>query len=177
MYRSLLLLGFLSIPLSCFGQSTPTESQTLQALLNEVRQLRQDLQTTTAAAQRAQILLYRVQAQESIVRRVQERVDNTQSKLTQTQTEEKRLATALKQYDDSSSRDENPANQKEIEQVIAGLKSGLEIQSANEQEEQTKLTEAQEELRIEQAKLAELEDHLELLEKALENRQAVNNPR
>jgi hypothetical protein len=41
----------------CFGQTTPSESQTLQALLWEVRQLRQDLQTTTIAVQRAQILL------------------------------------------------------------------------------------------------------------------------
>jgi hypothetical protein len=41
----------------CFGQTTPSESQALQALLLEVRQLRQDLQTTTIAVQRAQILL------------------------------------------------------------------------------------------------------------------------
>jgi hypothetical protein len=64
---SILALGFLLS--STFGQTTPSESQTLQALLLEVRQLRQDLQTTTVAAQRAQILLYRLQGQEAAVAR------------------------------------------------------------------------------------------------------------
>jgi hypothetical protein len=62
-----------------FGQSAAADSQTLQALLAEVRQLRHDLQTTTIAAQRAQVLLYRLQAQESVVRRIQERLDDTRS--------------------------------------------------------------------------------------------------
>jgi hypothetical protein len=66
---SILALGFLLSSTLCFGQTTPSESQTLQALLLEVRQLRQDLQTTTVAAQRAQILLYRLQGQEAAVAR------------------------------------------------------------------------------------------------------------
>jgi hypothetical protein len=41
---------------SAFGQATPTESPTLQAVLTEIRQLRQDLQTSAIAARRAQIL-------------------------------------------------------------------------------------------------------------------------
>jgi len=65
MHRScLLILGLLLIATPVLGQSASTDSQTLQALLSEVRQLRHDLQTTTLAAQRAQILLYRLQGQE-----------------------------------------------------------------------------------------------------------------
>jgi hypothetical protein len=52
-----------------FAQSNPTDSETLKALLAEVRLLRHDLQTTTVAAQRSQILVYRAQAQESVVAR------------------------------------------------------------------------------------------------------------
>ena len=37
-----------------FAQSSSTDSRTLQDLLTEVRQLRQDLQTATLAAQKAQ---------------------------------------------------------------------------------------------------------------------------
>lgn len=171
MYRFVSLVGFLIIPSTGFGQSTPTDSQTLQALLNEVHQLRQDLQTTTVAAQRAQILLYRVQAQESAVRHIQERVDDTRSKLTQIQAEEKRLTANLKQITDSLDHDENPASRKQSEQIIARFKALLETQSVNEQEAQTRLTEAQEQLRIEQAKLSELENQLDRLEKALEAHQ------
>lgn len=62
-----LVLGFLSFSTTCFGQTTTGDSQTLQALLSEIRLLRQDLQTTTIAAQRAQILIYRLQGQEAAV--------------------------------------------------------------------------------------------------------------
>jgi hypothetical protein len=53
MHRSCLFIPVLMlVPAPVFGQSTSTDSQTLQALLAEVRQLRHDLQTTTIAAQR-----------------------------------------------------------------------------------------------------------------------------
>jgi chromosome segregation ATPase len=179
MHRPFLLipsLVFLSVP--AFGQSAATDSQTLQALLTEVRQLHRDLQTTTVAAQRAQVLVYRLQAQESAVRRMQERVDDARSKLAQIHSEEKRLTATLKQYEDSASHTDNPAQEKEIADVIAHLKAGLETQTNNEQEAQAKLTEGEEQLRIEQAKLAGLEDHLDRLEKTLEslNQPAGGNP-
>src|SRR5450432_1558504 len=64
--RSLLLaLGYLLSSTACLGQSAPGDSQTLQALLSEVRQLRVELRTTTIAAQRSQILIFRLQAQEA----------------------------------------------------------------------------------------------------------------
>ena len=170
MRSSFLFFGLLLIAPVVVGQSGQTDSQTLQALLNEVHQLRQDLQITTVAAQRAQILLYRVQAQESAVRRVQERVDETRSKLTQIQAEEKRLTANLKQITDSLDLDENSASRKQNEQIITRFKSALETQSVSEQEAQAKLTEAQEQLRIEQAKLSELENQLDRLEKAFEDK-------
>src|SRR6266403_1460269 len=82
MHRSCLLIPvFLLISAPVFGQSTATDSQTLQALLAEVRQLHHDLQTTTVAAQRAQILLYRLQGQEVIVARASQRLDDARAKL------------------------------------------------------------------------------------------------
>ncbi|SRR6266478_5858301 len=179
MHRPLLLiLSLVLISVPVFGQSALTDSQTLQALLSEVRQLRQDLRTITIASQRAQVLLYRLQAQVSVVRRMQERVDDTRSKLAQIHAEQKRLTTALKQYEDSASHSDNPAQEKETADVIAHLKAGLEAQTSIEQEVQPKLTEGEEQLRIEQARLAELESHLDLLEKTWErsSQQSAQNP-
>ena len=169
MQRSCLLIVVLLLTANrSFGQSASTDSQTLQALLAEVRQLHHELQTTTLAAQRAQILLYRLQAQQSVVRRMQERVDDTRSKLAQIHAEQKRLTSAVKQYEDSASHADTPAQEKEIAEVMAHFKAGLETQTNNEQEAQAKLVEGDEQLRIEQAKLAELEAHLDLLEKTME---------
>src|SRR5690348_14040604 len=82
MPRPLLVIpSLLLTSMPAFSQSSSSDSPTLLALLAEVRQLRHDLQTTTIAAQRAQILIYRVTAQESVVRRMQERVDDTRSRL------------------------------------------------------------------------------------------------
>jgi len=109
---------------------------------------------------------------------MQERVDDTRSKLAQIHAEQKRLTTALKQYEDSASHSDNPAQEKETADVIAHLKAGLEAQTSIEQEVQPKLTEGEEQLRIEQARLAELESHLDLLEKTWErsSQQSAQNP-
>src|SRR5258708_23322425 len=64
--RSCLLIPvFLLISAPAFGQCTSTDSQPLQALLAELRQLHHDLQTTTIAAQRAHILPYLLQGQQA----------------------------------------------------------------------------------------------------------------
>ena len=62
---------------------------------------------------------------------------------------------------------------------MASLKAGLETQTSNEQEAQAKQMEGEEQLRIEQAKLGELEAHLDLLEKTMEgaSQPSAGNPR
>jgi hypothetical protein len=138
---------------TAFAQANATDSDTLKALLTEARLLRHDLRTTTPAAQRAQILVYRAQAQESIVRRMQERVDGTRSKLGQIQSEQKGLMTAAKHDQDILDRTDNPATRKELEHSIAHFKAQEEIQANLEQETQAKLIKSEEQLRLEQAKL------------------------
>ncbi len=166
-------LSFLPLTLvlasTAFAQTNPADSDTLKALLTEVRQLRQDLRTTTVAAQRAQILVYRVQAQESVVRRMQERVDDTRSRLAQMQSEQKRLTAAVKQNQDLLDNTDNPETRKGLEQGITQFKARLEIQASTEQETQAKLIESDEQLRLEQAKLGGLQDQLDRLEKLLES--------
>jgi hypothetical protein len=114
---SLSLLVLLLFSTACFGQTTPGDSQTLQALLSEVRQLRQDLQTTTIAAQRAQILLYRLQGQEAAVARASQRIDEAREKLAGIQAQRKYSATEVKRHEDFISNTENPPTQrKEFEE-------------------------------------------------------------
>ena len=167
---SLFVLGLLLFSTDCFGQTTPGDSQTLQALLSEVRQLRQDLQTTTIAGQRAQILIYRLQGQEAAVARASQRLDEARDKLARIQDERKHVARDVKQHEDFISNTENSlAQRKEAEDSLRQLKTRLESLENEEQQRQTREIEAEQQLRTEEVRLSDLRDQLDRLDKSLEN--------
>jgi chromosome segregation ATPase len=180
MHRPLLLVpSLLLIAMPVLGQSASSDSQTLQSLLAEVRQLRHDLQITTVGAQRAQILIYRVQAQESVVRRMQERVDDARSRLAQVRFEQNNRAATIKQIEEKKGRSESPATeQKDLEDTLTQIKARLEADANKEGEIQATITDAEDRLRMEQAKLGGLQDQLDRVDKTLENsgQQAGSNP-
>lgn len=153
---------------SAAGQTNPTDSQTLEAILAQIRQLRQDLRTTSVASQRAQILIFRLQGEEATVRRLQDRVDSARSRLSQAQQQEKNLSNRAKEIEDSLSNTDDPKVRKELEGSAAQIKRALDMQANSEQETQTQLTESEDQLRLEQAKLGRLQDELERLDKALQ---------
>src|SRR6266566_2804443 len=166
MYRSwFLVFSLLVMPGAAFAQSASSDSQALQALVSEVRQLRQLLQTSAVATQRAQILVYRVQAQETAVARAFQRLDDARSKLAETQSSRKREAARS----DAETPGQNPNEHKEFEQVVAQFKAQLEILASEEQERQGVETEVEEQLRTEQAKLSGLQEQLDRLDRELEN--------
>lgn len=164
-----LTLGLLLISGSAFGQTASSDSQTLQALLQEVRQLRLDLRTTTVGAQRIQILLHRLQGQQAVVGRAQQKVDYVRSKLTETQSDEKKLAAQIRQMEDIQSNTQNPAERKEMEATLPQLKARLEMWVSEDQQWETRKIDAEQELQMEQAKLSRLQDELDRFEKTLEN--------
>jgi DNA repair exonuclease SbcCD ATPase subunit len=171
MYRSFFLaLSLLFVPAAGFCQSSSTDSQTLQALLAEVRQLRKDLQTTTAAAQRAQILFYRLQVQEANVARATRRVDEAKTRVAASQNEKRILTAELKRNEDMLNESAaSPTDRKQAEDSISRLKTRLEQADGEEQQRQTIQIEAENELQTERLKLTDLQDQLDRLQKTLEN--------
>ena len=169
MHRSwLLVLGLLFISALGFGQSTSSDSQGMQALVAEVRQLRKDLQTSNGYALKAQILLYRLQFQEATVARVSQHLNDERSKLAQTQEHRRAAATRLKQWEESLDNTEiSSEDRKRVQAEISAKKQELESVTPEEQQRQTAEMEAEEQLRVEQAKLGELEDRIERLEQDL----------
>jgi hypothetical protein len=138
----------------------------MQALVAEVRQLRRDLQTTNASALKAQMLLYRLQAQEAAVAHVSQYLNDARSKLAETQDHRRQLVAIMKQNEELLENTEiSPASQKESQKVISDIKPQLESLAAEEQERQRREMEADQQLRTEQAKLGGLEDPLERLER------------
>src|SRR6266478_3522199 len=143
------VLGFLLLSASSLGQSTSSESQGMQALVAEVRQLRKDLQTTNGYALKAQVLLYRLQVQEATVARVSQHLNDVRSKLAATQEHQRQLVSMMKYYekiaDDSGV---SPAQQKEAQQQVSSTKTELQSVAAQEQQGQTAEMERSEERRV-----------------------------
>ena len=163
----LFAVSLLILPAAAVCQSGSADSQTLQALLAEMRQLRQELRTATIAAQRAQILIYRVQSQQAVVTRLTQRVDNNGSRLTQNQNEQKMFASQIKRLEDLRET-QNESGRKQTDEQLGQMKARVEQLVSEEQDILPRKIGLEEELRGEQAKLAQLHDELDRIDKALE---------
>ena len=159
--------ALLILPAAAVCQSGSTDSQTLQALLAEMRQLRQELRTATIAAQRAQILIYRVQYQQAVVTRLTQRVDSNGSRLTQNQSEQKMMVTQIKRLEDLRET-QNESGRKQTDEQLGQIRARVEQLVTEEQDILPRKIGLEEELRAEQTKLAQLHDELDRIDKALE---------
>jgi chromosome segregation ATPase len=98
------------------------------------------------------------------------KVSDLRSKLAETQGHRRSVAASIKHQEERLDNTELlPASRKEVQQWISGKKSELESLAAEEQQRQSAEMEAEEQLRVEQAKLGGLEDRIDRLEKELDN--------
>jgi len=140
----------------------------MEALVAEVRQLRKDLQASNGNALKAQVLLFRLQVQETTVARVSQQLNEARGKLADTQRHRTEIPERLKRLQDALDNTEiSPADRKQIQYEVSASKAELENLATEEQQRQTAELQAEEQLRTEQAKLNELEDRVDRLEKDL----------
>jgi len=166
-----LILLVVSTP--ALGQTISKDSQTLGALLTEVRQLRQDFEATALVTHKLQILLYRLQTQDTTVARLSRRVDDAHAEVNQLKNERDKLAGEIKQDEDFVSSNLNTSgDRKAVEDALPGLKEKLA--SLDDQLQQAHIEEstAQDQLRSQQARLERLEADFDRLEKSFETSQA-----
>jgi len=163
-----------ALPLLLFAVSsglcqTPDKPDTLQALLAEVHQLRQAIQTMTGASQRVQIALYSLQMQDAAVARETARFDAVHEKCVVEEGQRQKLATDVQAAEsDLSSGTVSPNLVKELQAELREGKRQLESKSTEVQLCQAAEAEASSRLRNEQAILAELKEHVQRLDQALE---------
>ncbi|HXT23226.1 MAG TPA: hypothetical protein VN749_00200 [Candidatus Eisenbacteria bacterium] len=177
MFRiSFLLLVLLVVSTPGSGQTNSKDSQTLQAVLTEVRQLRQDFEATALITHKMQSLLYRLQTQNTIVSRLSRSVDDSHSEANQLKNERDKLAADIKQHEDFVSSNLNASgDRKAVEDALPGLKEKLLSLDNQLQEVQEKESAAQEQLRSQQARLERLEADFDRLEKSFETSQVPAN--
>lgn len=146
---------------AAFGQATSSDSQTLKALLTEVRELRQTLQASLSRMQSAQILLSRLQIQQTAVTRASQHLDDARSRLAEVQLVLKSEAAEIKHFEDEVVN--STETQAQIDEGLKRAKSDLEASGNLEQQRQAIETDAEQQFRTEQDKLNALESQLDEL--------------
>ena len=107
------------------AQTASPDTQALQALVAEIRQLRQDLQATTVATQRVQIVLYRLQMQTALVTNAASRLDDARTSLGKFQSDKKIVAGRVLQFEEELKSEQNPAKRKEMENMVTAIQQAL----------------------------------------------------
>jgi chromosome segregation ATPase len=166
MFRLALALIFVT---ATSAQTPSPDTQALQALVAEIRQLRQDLQATTIATQRVQIVLYRLQMQTTLVTRAASRLDDVRASLGNVQADKKNTSVRMQLMEESIQSMQNAAERKNTEGMVVLAKSAVERLAADEQRLQSREIDAETQLRADQAKLADLQDQLDHLDKLLDS--------
>lgn len=82
------------------AQTTAKDSEALQALVQEIRNLRQDLVASTVTGQRVQIVLYRLQGQQAAVQRAVQQRDLTRDRLSDTESQIRAKTADLQRVED-----------------------------------------------------------------------------
>lgn len=157
------IVALLGLSASALGQQArSSDAQTLEALLTEVRALRQELRVSLNRAQNTQILLARMQIQEAVITRAADRLNQARQKLSDTQIHQKELGLEQKRLEDSAPATD-PQEQSDLLDRINHGKADLELTAHLAQEQQTAENQAEQQLRAEQDKLNALENQLDEL--------------
>jgi predicted nuclease with TOPRIM domain len=168
MWRAFWFLVMLfGIPAVAFGQADSSDSQTLHALLSEVRAIHQDLLSSMAKVQKSQILLSRLETQQASVVRASDRLNAARGRLSDAQDHQRHATTDIKRLEDALNTEENLTQQKQLRDILNHSKSELEDWTAREQQLQAEEIEVEQQLRIEQDKFTMLEAQLDELVRSL----------
>ena len=168
---TLLVFGILLMATATFGQSSAGDSQTLQELLKEVKELRQDLRTSLASMQRGQLLLFRMQTEQAAVAQAQQRVDAANTSLERAQRMRRGIENELKFETDRDTEEAtpNPVERQRLEEQLPRIKAQLDNAQALEQQAQSNVMTAKDQLQNEQGKLDGLQGELDQVDHNLAN--------
>jgi chromosome segregation ATPase len=191
-FTNLLCLAFvlLSLPCAALAQQTAAgappatearaEAQLLKALLDEVRALRLAVQSSSLSQHRAQILIERIGRQ-------QDRIEGLSADLEQLRAEMQELANTnrydeeLREMEEAINATTDPQARAAQIQAYESLKRSLVRQRQADQQELQRQQERERaldvKLRMEQARLAEMQEQLEAVERELDRQVAETRQR
>ncbi len=152
---TLALFGVLGV-LPSFAQANQTDSQTLQAILTEVRAIHNEVRLS----QTTQLLLTELGIQQTAANRATQRRDDLRAKLSQVQANQKELVERLARFQEIFEAATDPENKKDGAANRDGIKSELEIVNSQARDVSNDLQEAESSLRREQSTLNNIQGQL-----------------
>jgi predicted nucleic acid-binding Zn-ribbon protein len=161
-----LSLLLLAVPVAV-AQPALTDAQLTQTLLSEIRQLRADLQSAAATIQRVQIVMYRLQSESSVLDRATQRFEQARGFCTQAEEQQRGLAQQIASAEEQARDASNPGKQQMFQNQLTQLKAAQDTFAREAQECQVERGAAETQLRIEQAKMSDLEGQLDRLDRIL----------
>jgi chromosome segregation ATPase len=154
----------------CFAaraQAPSPEPQALQTLLAEVRQLRIAIERSNQIGPRIQISMERLRLQQEQVARIARQLDDLRRELDKSRPEQAKVQQRIQALDSQATQTADPVHRKEMEEVSKELKLEAEQAEKSLQQAQVREGELASRLQAEQGRLAELNDRLDQVERAL----------
>jgi hypothetical protein len=134
--RSAFLIPLVTVAAAFAQTPVPAPSQDTQltqALLTELRQLRQDLQTTAATIQRVQLVMFRMQTAAQSLSRATQRLDDARNRCSYIQPQRKMLTSQIEQAENRQRSAPSPPDPRvadPLAQDVARLKNNMEMLTA-----------------------------------------------
>jgi hypothetical protein len=163
--RSAVLLALFTVAIS-FAQTQSQDTPVTQALLTEIRLLRQDLQATAVAIQRVQLVMFRMQTASTTLNRATQRLDEARNRCNYIQPQRKMLMVQIEQAENRQKTAQNPTDSR-VGDEVTRLKGNLEMLAVQEQQCQSTLLDAENQFRAEQAKMNDFQDQFDKLDRTL----------
>lgn len=154
----------LSATMPALSQSSQSDSQTLQAILSELRGMHDDMRLTAIS----EILLAELQTQQTVVNAATGRVNTAGQQLADLRAEEKRVSAALASSQDKLTDSSDTTQAKELSEAADQLKSALAALKAREDGVSTSLQTAESQLRSAQDTLDDIQQRLDTTVKKLQ---------
>jgi chromosome segregation ATPase len=170
---AVLLSAILSLARPALGQraadaTPPTDARALRELLDEVRLLRQVLQTTSLVSVRANILLARQQAQQERIGQIERQLADSRNMARDAESQVSQFAEYVSQAEETLNSETDPAKRAEKEEQIRQynlVRSQVKRTIDSHHERETELTTS---LSQEQSKLEQIQRGLDGVESELE---------
>jgi chromosome segregation ATPase len=144
-----------------------TPPDVLQALLVEVRGLRQAMEQMASAGPRVQLALGRLQLQEQRVNTLSRRLEDIKTKITEANSGLEQASEQLTMFERMAKEAPDVEKRKEVEGMLEGFKLQMSRASAEIQRLQNEEVIVGQDISTEQARWSEINQRLEELERSL----------